>query len=85
MQERNGTREEEGSTGVCLREDFLLDVLDVGGRDAEAVQQALVVVLFVHGVCRRREAQVSRARARSSGAKGSSGLVAPGPRLLGSE
>lgn len=37
--------------GLCLREDFLLDVLDVGGRDAEAVQQALVVVLFVHGVC----------------------------------
>jgi hypothetical protein len=73
----------KAARGLCLREDFLLDVLDVGGRDAEAVQQALVVVLFVHGVCRRREAQGSRGRARSKGQ--SSGLVAPAPRLWGSE
>ena len=73
MRERNGTRARRGkkrALGVCLREDFLLDVLDVGGRDAEAVQQALVVVLFVHGVCRRHKAP---ARARSSLAGGQSG------------
>lgn len=45
---------ERGKDQTCLREDFLLNVLDIGGRDAEAVQQALVVVLFVHGVERRR-------------------------------